>query len=70
MVGTNRKLPATGGPRPARWAWEVVTLLICAFVLGFYGWIVRPAISQLGNVTARTAHYNLLTDGFLAGNCA
>ena len=67
MVGTNRKLSATGGPRPARWAWAAVALLICGFVLGFYGWIVQPAISQLGNATARTAHYNLLTDGFLAG---
>jgi len=67
MVGINRKSPRTVEPRRTRWAGFIGAMLACGFVLGFYGWIVRPAISQLGNATARTAHYNLLADGFMAG---
>jgi tetratricopeptide (TPR) repeat protein len=41
--------------------------LVCALVVMFYGWTVAPSRSDWGNVEARAAYYNLLSDGFRAG---
>lgn len=41
--------------------------MICAFVVVFYGWTVAPSRADWGNVDARGAYYNLLSDGFRAG---
>ena len=45
-------------------------VFLCAaigVVIVSYFWTVSSALSQLGNTSAKSAHYNLLTDGFLAG---
>jgi len=47
----SRKSSGTAEPRRMQWAGVVGSLLACGFVLWFYGWIVRAAISQLGNAT-------------------
>jgi len=39
-----------------------------ATVVWVYFWIASPAVSQLGNPTAREAYYNLLVDGFCDGH--
>jgi hypothetical protein len=45
-----------------------MVILAMVTVVGLYGWIARPAVSQLlGHEEAKTAYYNLLIDGFLAG---
>ncbi len=47
---------------------RAAVLLSAGLVLFFYWWTVKPAVSQLGNATAKAAYYNLLTDGWRAGN--
>lgn len=48
--------------------WEhVLICVVFSLVILSYFWTSSSALSQLGNSTARTAHYNLLVDGFLAG---
>jgi hypothetical protein len=45
-------------------------VFLCAaigVVIVSYFWTVSSALSQLGNTSAKSAHYNLLTDGFLSG---
>lgn len=50
---------------------RLVVVAACVVVVWTYAWIARPAISQLlGNDQARTAYYNLLVDGFRAGQLA
>lgn len=38
-----------------------------AVVIGFYGWRTSSAVSELGDVRAADAYYNLLVDGFRRG---
>ena len=45
----------------------VILCVVISVVIVSYFWTVSSALSQLGNASAKTAHYNLLTDGFLAG---
>ena len=52
--------------REMRYGHIVLALCLCS-VIFFYLWIAGSALSQLGNPTAKTAHYNLQADGFLSG---
>ena len=45
----------------------VILCVVISVVIVSYFWTVSSALSLLGNASAKTAHYNLLTDGFLAG---
>ncbi len=63
--------PTTPMPRaptvpPARRV-DVLVGLTCALVLAFYAWTLAPSKSDWGNRDARGAYYNLLVDGFRAG---
>lgn len=52
-----------------RLARRLAVVLTGAAVVWLYFWIARPAVSQLlGNHSAKTAYYNRLSDGFLAGH--
>ncbi len=51
----------------ADWRRRMAVTAASALVLWLYAWTVAPAVSQMGNPTAQTAHYNLLVDGFLGG---
>ncbi len=50
------------------WLSRAVLCAASAIVVWVYFWIARPAVSQLGNPTAREAYYNLLVDGFCDGH--
>jgi hypothetical protein len=50
------------------WLGRAVLCAACVAVVSIYFWIARPAVSQLGNPTAREAYYNLLVDGFRDGH--
>ena len=50
--------------RLARW---LVLGVAVAAVIGEYVWIARPAISQLNGAVPSQVYYNLLVDGFRAG---
>ena len=47
--------------------WHIALALSVCSVIAFYGWITGSALSQLGNPSAKAAHYNLQVDGFLSG---
>jgi tetratricopeptide (TPR) repeat protein len=39
----------------------------CALVIGVYGYVVQPGVFELGSSNAADAYYNLLVQGFRAG---
>ncbi len=52
------------------WWGPLLVLSACAVVVGIYSWTVGPAESQLNQGLAKDEYYNLLVDGFRAGQLA
>lgn len=60
--------PRTSEPRTRQR--RLMVLGACVAVIWIYAWIVRPALSQLNNATAKEEYYNRQIDGFRAGQLA
>jgi tetratricopeptide (TPR) repeat protein len=56
---------ASGGK--SRWLHPAVLAVVCALILGVYGWSARSGVMELRELQAADTYYNLLVQGFRAG---
>jgi Flp pilus assembly protein TadD len=56
---------ATGGK--TRWTHPAVLAAVCALIIGVYGWSARSGVMELRELRAADTYYNLLVQGFHAG---
>src|SRR5665213_1051076 len=50
-----------------RWTLYAVLGAVCALVIGVYAWSASSGMMELECLTAKNTYYNLLVDGFRAG---
>ena len=58
---------AVGGTRTPRWCQQVILGTVCALVIGLLGWMAGRHGAEFAPPPAAAEHYNLLTEGFRAG---
>jgi Flp pilus assembly protein TadD len=63
----NVKTPPYSAAPPTSWRESLLLAAICAAVLVFYFWKCSRYVSELGRDEPGTQYYNLLIDGFSAG---
>jgi len=63
----NNQNQAGAAGRGTQWAPWVMLGTVCALVIGFFAWSARPGSLEIGIARAEDSYYNLLVQGFCAG---
>ncbi|MCX6912192.1 MAG: tetratricopeptide repeat protein [Verrucomicrobia bacterium] len=63
----NSQNQAGAAGRGARWKPWAMLGTVCALVVGFFAWSARPGYLEISLVRAEDSYYNLLVQGFCAG---
>lgn len=59
---------AGASPLPfPNWCYWICLLLVAAFIIGVYAWSAQPGVLESAGAGARDSYYNLLVQGFRAG---
>jgi tetratricopeptide (TPR) repeat protein len=68
MTGTKPDSKGAGAPgKTIRWVENAIFGLACALVIGAFAWSAEPGFLELTSPQAEDAYYNLLVQGFRAG---
>jgi hypothetical protein len=65
MPNSQNQSQAAG--RGTQWAPRVALGAVCALVIGFFAWSARPGYLEISLARAEDSYYNLLVQGFCAG---